>query len=67
MWWCWIHDREHLHATGAPVAPTNVVVVETAYGVSAVDTNSPEALSVGFGRGWVFTDGHMVAGTWACL
>lgn len=66
-WRRWIHDREHLHATGAPVAPTNVVVVETAYGVSAVDTNSPEALSVGFGRAWVFTDGHMVAGTWARL
>ena len=66
-WRRWIHDRDHLHASGAPVAPTNVVVVETFYGVSAADANSPEAISLGFGRAWVFTDGHMVAGSWTRL
>ncbi len=66
-WRRWIHDREHLHAGGAPVAPTNVVVVETFYGFSAADANSPEAVSLGFGRAWVFTDGHMVPGSWTRL
>jgi hypothetical protein len=66
-WRRWIHDRDHLHASGAPVAPTNVVVVETFYGVSAADGNSPEAISLGVGRAWVFTDGHMVAGSWTRL
>lgn len=63
-WHRWIHDREHVVASGAPVAPRNVVVVETFYGFSAADANSPEAVSLGFGRAWVFTDGHVVPGSW---
>jgi hypothetical protein len=66
-WRRWIHDREHVVAGGAPVAPTNVVVVETFYGISAADANSPEAVSVGWGRAWVFTDGAVVAGSWTRL
>ena len=56
-----MHDRPHLHPDGRPVAPTNVVVVETPYGVSAADARSPEAVSVGWGRAWVLSDGHAVS------
>ena len=63
-WPRWVHDRPHVHPDGRPVAPTNVVVVETPYGVSAADANSPEALSVGWGRAWVLSDGHAVSGSW---
>jgi hypothetical protein len=61
------HGRAHLHPDGRPVAPTNVVVVETFYGVSAADANSPEAVSTGWGRAWVLSDGKVAAGTWTRL
>lgn len=60
-----VWDTDHLHATGAPVAPTNVVVVGTGYGVSHADANSPEAISVGTGPAWVFSRGEVRAGTWS--
>ncbi|MEX0767903.1 MAG: DUF3048 domain-containing protein, partial [Microthrixaceae bacterium] len=60
-----VWDREHLHANGTPVAPKNVVVLETSYGVSPADANSPEARSVGIGRAWVFSGGTVREGTWA--
>ena len=59
-----IWEREHVHPNGAPVAPRNVVVLETAYTTSWADPNSPEAISVGAGRAWVFTGGTVRAGTW---
>ena len=59
-----IWDQEHVHADGTPVAPTNVVVLETGYRVSHVDVRSPEAVSVGTGRAWAFTDGQVREGTW---
>lgn len=46
------------------VAATNVVVLETAYGTSSADPRSPEAISVGEGRAWVFTAGRGVEGRW---
>jgi hypothetical protein len=63
-WRRWIHGRAHVHADGTPVAPTNVVVLQTPYGVSAADAASPEAVSTGSGRAWVLTDGRVVDGTW---
>ena len=59
-----VWDREHLHATGEPVAPTNVVVLETQYARSWADANSPEAISVGIGGAWVFTGGTVRHGSW---
>jgi hypothetical protein len=59
-----VHGRDHVHANGQPIAPTNVVVVETPYVVSHADANSPEAVSLGMGRAWVFSDGHMTSGGW---
>ena len=59
-----IWEREHVHPNGAPIAPRNVVVLETAYTKSWADPNSPEAISIGAGRAWVFTGGTVRAGTW---
>ena len=58
-WW-----RDHVHADGTPVAPVNLVVLDTPYRQSLVDERSPEALSVGAGRAWVFTEGRARRGTW---
>lgn len=46
------------------VAPTNIVVLETAYGRSSADPRSPEAVSIGEGRAWVYTSGRLVEGRW---
>ena len=51
-------------ADGGQVAPENVVVLSTPYGVSAADKNSPQAFTVGEGDALVFTDGHVIGGRW---
>ncbi len=56
--------QEHVMANGSPVAPTNVVVLQMPYQPSLVDERSPEALSVGSGRAWVFTRGTAREGRW---
>ena len=60
-----LHDADHGGADGPQVAPTNVVVLETAYGVSPTDAGSPEAITTGEGDAWVFTGGHRVSGRWS--
>ena len=60
-----LHDADHGGVDGPQLAPTNVVVLETAYGRSSADASSPEALSVGEGRAWVFSAGHRVEGRWS--
>lgn len=50
---------------GRQASPATVVVQFTRYGRSAADSRSPEAISVGSGEAWVFTDGHVVKGTWS--
>lgn len=61
---------EPLHAApegdraGEQVAPANVVVLETSYGRSAADPRSPEAISLGEGRAWIYTAGRLVEGRW---
>ena len=60
-----IWGEEHLNANGTPVAPTNVVVLETNYRSSMVDERSPEAISLGSGRAWVFSQGLVRGGSWA--
>jgi hypothetical protein len=60
-----LHDAAHDGADGPQVAPANVVVLETTYGVSPTDANSPEAVTLGEGRAWVFTGGHRISGRWS--
>lgn len=54
----------HLTADGTQIAPANVVIMETSYGVSPADAGSPEVRSTGSGAVVVLTAGHAVAGTW---
>jgi hypothetical protein len=57
-------DSAFLAADGTQIAPENVVVLRTPYGVSAADRNSPQAYTVGEGEALVFTDGHLITGRW---
>jgi hypothetical protein len=59
------NGRAHVDAKGVQVAPTNVIVQFTRYGVSEADENSPEAIVTGSGEAWVFTAGYLVRGTWS--
>jgi hypothetical protein len=49
---------------GPQVAPENVVVLITPYGVSEADSNSPQAYTVGEGEALVFTGGALLRGRW---
>ncbi len=63
-----LHDQAHsatLDSGGQQVAPPNLVVLFTPYGVSVADPKSPQAESVGSGSGLVFVDGHQVAVNWS--
>jgi len=63
--WARTHgDRAHSDADGVRVAPANVVVQFIRYGRSMADLRSPEAITIGTGDAWVFTDGHVVRGQW---
>ncbi len=54
----------HRTSDGTRLTPKNVVVLETAYGTSAIDAESPEAHTVGSGRAYVFTAGRLIVGNW---
>lgn len=63
-WRRWAYGREHRSTDDRQLAPTNVVVIEVDYVPSAADRESPEAVSVGSGRAWVYSGGHVQAGHW---
>ncbi len=53
-----------LDGGGVQVAPANVVVMFTEYGVSAADSRSPRAITVGEGEAIVLTAGQAIRGRW---
>lgn len=59
------HDEPHVDADGTQIAPENLIVQFIDYGRSAADPRSPEALLLGEGTVWIFTDGHVIEGTWS--
>lgn len=64
----WVRSQNgstHVVDSGAALAPANVVVLEVAYGVNAIDAESPEAHTVGSGTAHVFTGGRRIDGTWS--
>lgn len=63
-WRRWAYGREHLDPHDEQLAPANVVVIEVDYVTSAADRESPEAVSVGSGRAWVYSAGHVQEGRW---
>ncbi len=52
-------------AAGVRTAPETVIVRFTPYGTSRADANSPEAITVGSGTAWIFTEGQLIEGTWS--
>lgn len=56
--------RPHTAASGARVAPQNVVVRFVDYVPSPADARSPEAVVTGSGELWVLSDGQVVEGRW---
>lgn len=68
----WLRTQKgspHVDADGVQVAPPNVIVQLVPYRdtglVDGSDTPVPEAVLVGTGDAWVFTDGRAVKATWA--
>lgn len=55
----------HTDVDGVRVAPPNVVVQVISYGRSPADAASPEAILVGEGDAFVFTDGHVIEARWS--
>ncbi|MCP3853442.1 MAG: DUF3048 domain-containing protein [Actinomycetia bacterium] len=54
----------HVDASGVAARPANVIVQFTNYRPSPAAAQSPEAIVVGSGDVWVFTEGHIIVGTW---
>nr|WP_249419759.1 DUF3048 domain-containing protein [Rhabdothermincola salaria] len=62
------HARENSAAVdqdGRQVAPANVVIQWVEYGVSAADSRSPRAITVGEGDALVLTAGQAIPGRWS--
>ena len=55
---------QHVDKTHGRIGATNVVVIGTDYHPSPADARSPEAVTVGSGPVYVFSDGEFVAGRW---
>lgn len=56
--------RPHTTIDGDQLSPENVVIMETVYVQSPADAISPELVSVGSGKLYVLTDGHVIEGRW---
>jgi Protein of unknown function (DUF3048) N-terminal domain/Protein of unknown function (DUF3048) C-terminal domain len=63
----WIRQEygdPHVDITGAPVSAENIVVQFCDYRTSPADPKSPEAVTVGSGDAWYFSDGKIMLGRW---
>jgi len=49
---------------GVRASPATVIVHFTTYVSSAADAESPEAITLGQGQAWIFTDGQVVPAVW---
>jgi hypothetical protein len=59
-----MNGTPHVDGSGQQVAPTNLIVQFTNYGISEADDRSPEAIVTGSGDAWVFSGGQVVRGRW---
>ena len=50
---------------GVRTAPETVIVRFTNYGTSSADAASPEAITVGSGTAWIFTEERLIEGSWS--
>jgi len=58
------NDAVHEDSNGQIINPANVVVMFVDYKASSASASSPEAITVGEGEAWVFTNGKIIRGTW---
>ena len=58
-------DSATVDQAGTQVSPANVVIQWVEYGVSAADSRSPRAITVGEGDALVLTAGQAVPGRWS--
>lgn len=64
----WLRNQNgtvHFDDAGRAVAPPNVIVQITPYGISGADAESPEAITVGSGVAYIYTGGNLIEGTWS--
>jgi len=64
----WVRNQNgtvHVDSAGLAVAPPNVIVQITQYGISGADAESPEAITVGSGQAFIYTGGNVIEGTWS--
>ena len=59
------YGEAHMDNAGAPVNTANVVVQFVNYRPSPADRRSPEAVTVGEGDAWIFTDGKLTFARWS--
>jgi|DEB0MinimDraft_10_1074344.scaffolds.fasta_scaffold00815_5 hypothetical protein len=52
-------------ASGTRIAPATVIVQFINYTTSEADSRSPEAVTIGQGTAWIFTNGQVSEGTWS--
>jgi hypothetical protein len=64
LWMRETYGNVHLDTTGAQLSAHNVVVQFCDYRTSSAAAGSPEAITVGAGEAWLFSDGKVVKGTW---
>ena len=64
-WLRFAHGIPHEDTDGRQLGFDNVVVVRVDYVPSAADRQSPEAVSVGSGRAWVFSSGTVAEADWS--
>lgn len=65
----WLRSQQgsdHVDADGTRFAPVNVVALAINYTFgNGVGTSNPHGVSTGEGTAMVFTDGHLIRGTWS--
>ena len=54
----------HVDAVTGDIFATNVIVMVAEYGSSSIDNRSPEAMTLGSGPVYVFSNGQVVTGRW---
>ena len=63
----WARSQDNsptVDTAGVRANPTTVIVQFTSYVSSAADLRSPEAVTLGQGQAWIFTDGQIVPAVW---
>ncbi|MGD9703595.1 MAG: DUF3048 domain-containing protein [Acidimicrobiia bacterium] len=58
------YNAPHVDILGTPISAMNVIFQFCDYRTSQADPGSPEAVTVGSGDAWIFSDGQLVKGHW---